>query len=229
MTEKSWETVNSLLAKAPEDRTPAENWEIAEANRGLAKRVVRKFCLQGYGSFTLAWDDLGSEAMLALYKAASKFDPSRGFRYSTLATVYVRNHLLDALQTDLRATGGTREKFKDSKRVAWVQSLEEVAEWVSDDDFTSDELSQMGSGEHTEWTDEEIDRQVLLRRLSDRVARFRPSLTEQERTVLDGRLTGKPFADIGEEMGVTKQRAEQAWQKLKPYLMAHLGDLKELL
>lgn len=66
-----------------------------EDNQGLAIRVLSRLKLNP------SLDPFGaarSEAILGLIKAAQTFDPSRGVKFSTWATIKVRSHLLDWLR-----------------------------------------------------------------------------------------------------------------------------------
>jgi RNA polymerase sigma factor (sigma-70 family) len=58
----------------------------------LVKYVARTF--KGKG---LEYDDLVQEGTLGLLEAARRFNPDLGFKFSSYATKYIRNRILDAL------------------------------------------------------------------------------------------------------------------------------------
>mmetsp|Transcript_45023 Transcript_45023/g.88596 ORF Transcript_45023/g.88596 Transcript_45023/m.88596 type:complete len:244 (-) Transcript_45023:263-994(-) len=68
-------------------------------NAGLVGAVCRKYrsaVMQQGGVVTMA--DLKQEATIGLIRAAEKFDPSLGFRFSTYATTWVRATALHSLK-----------------------------------------------------------------------------------------------------------------------------------
>ncbi len=56
-----------------------------EANQGLVQKVAWRY--QGYG---LDYEDLVQEGNLGLLRAIEKFDPARGFKFSTLAWWWIK-------------------------------------------------------------------------------------------------------------------------------------------
>ena len=72
----------SKRAKAGDERARKR---LIEKNLRLAVSVAKKY--RGYG---LPFEDLIQEGNIGLMKAVEKFDPDRGFRFSTYATWWVR-------------------------------------------------------------------------------------------------------------------------------------------
>ncbi|MFJ9242937.1 sigma-70 family RNA polymerase sigma factor [Streptomyces sp. NPDC101776] len=58
-------------------------------NQRLAHSILRGYLEQG-----LEYDDLFQHAVLGLMKAARKFDPARGYKFSTYATWWVRQTIV---------------------------------------------------------------------------------------------------------------------------------------
>ncbi len=83
-------TIRNLI----EDADIARN-EIMEANQRLVVSNASKFSRSG-----VPLADLVSEGNLALMKAITGFDVSRGFRFSTYATYAIRRHLSRYVQRD---------------------------------------------------------------------------------------------------------------------------------
>jgi RNA polymerase sigma-B factor len=69
-------------------RDPALRDVLVEANLGLARILARRFSNRGE-----PYDDLLQVASLALIKAVERFDPDRGFEFSTFATRTVLGEL----------------------------------------------------------------------------------------------------------------------------------------
>ncbi len=86
------------LAKCIERGDLAAKERLINSNLRLVVHVARKY--QGQG---LAMGDLVQEGMLGLIRAAEKFDWRKGFRFSTYATIWIRQ----ALQRGLDNTGRT--------------------------------------------------------------------------------------------------------------------------
>jgi RNA polymerase sigma factor (sigma-70 family) len=59
--------------------------QFVEANQGLVYTVARRF--QGYG---LGLEDLVQEGNIGLMRAIEKFDPARGFKFSTMAWWWIQ-------------------------------------------------------------------------------------------------------------------------------------------
>lgn len=84
--------IERLLALAARDRD-----EIVTANLRLVISIARKFVNE-----SLTFDELLSDGIDALLRAAEKFDFSRGFRFSTYATTAIRHTLQRVRQNAYR-------------------------------------------------------------------------------------------------------------------------------
>src|SRR4029079_16613700 len=96
--------IDRLLAVAAQDRN-----EIVAANVRLVISIIKKLANE-----MLTFDELLSDGIDVLMRAADKFDFSRGFRFSTYATTAIR-HTLHRLRhnayrdRDRRLTGDQAE------------------------------------------------------------------------------------------------------------------------
>src|SRR5260370_17811380 len=80
-----------------EDREEAQGW-LVEANLGLVLFIARRYQYLG-----VDLDDLVQEGNLGLIHAAEKFDYTKGYKFSTYATWWIRQAIIRALaeQADL--------------------------------------------------------------------------------------------------------------------------------
>jgi RNA polymerase sigma-B factor len=85
-----------LLATYAETRSPAVLDDLVRRNQNLLHHILKRFAYS-----TEPYEDLLQVANLGLIKAAQRFDPGRGVKFSTYATAIVdgelRHHLRDSL------------------------------------------------------------------------------------------------------------------------------------
>lgn len=154
---------------------------VVEANLGLVYDLI------GRSRFdTLDRDEMTSEGMLALLRAADTFDPWRGYRFST----YACNAILRSF---------SRAALQDSKRRSKI-----VGNY--DTDFEKSDLPE---------TVHSDQRALFVERLGKILRLDNADLTDVEKTVLarrfpfeDGRQR-QTLEDIGKQMRVSKERVRQ--------------------
>ena len=155
-----------------------ERWKLirdylVERNLGLAYATLARFQCGRWD-----WDDLRSEAFLALVKAVAGFDPRRGFRFSTYACNAITHALIQAARREDK--GGVR-------LVVGYDGGQEC------------------TGQIDAWSDLYIDRlrralQLNSAQLTDResaVLAWRFAMTGGKRSTL---------AEVGRVLGVSKER-----------------------
>jgi RNA polymerase sigma factor (sigma-70 family) len=89
---------------------------LVSANIGLVHAVVKKQCGQACHWSGLGHDELVQEGCLGLLRAAELFDPSRGLRFSTYATIWIKGALNNSHVTETIKLPA-RERIKWNKIV----------------------------------------------------------------------------------------------------------------
>jgi len=171
---------------------------LIEANLGLVYDLI------GRSRFdNLDHDEMSSEGMMALLRAADTFDPWRGFRFST----YACNAILRAF---------ARSAMHDSKRRSKIAGPYEV-------DFEKSDFPEQRRADQ---------RSLFAERLREILRMDNAALSEVEKTVLARRFPleegrqRQTLEEIGRQMRVSKERVRQiqlgAIAKLRQTLAADL-------
>ncbi|MCA9051743.1 MAG: sigma-70 family RNA polymerase sigma factor [Planctomycetaceae bacterium] len=168
------------LQQLLEDADAVRN-HIAECNLRLVISIARRFSNSSFD-----FDELMSEGNEILLKAISRFDYTRGFRFSTYATHSVQRHFYRLVQRRMRRN--TIEIPGSGEFLAEVPQTAEdpvIAEWIRE--------------EH---------------RMTELLARMSEILDEREQAVIRGRFgigTGavKTLRELAEDLSLSKERIRQ--------------------
>lgn len=196
------------------EKTPEEIWAFAQENQGLLKMAVKRaqhrgvpHRFQGQDGF----EELCSEGLIYLHKAAARFDPDRGFTFGTFATAVIWNGLQNIIRKELVAIGGSPSSGTRT-RYAWVVSLEGLMEGrrgrldnsdyldvlpelaVEDEGFAAIEAAEVGAY----WF--------------AKIAELDVSDVQREAAYL--RLDGLEWRQVGDKLGMSRQGAQQAATKV---------------
>jgi RNA polymerase sigma factor for flagellar operon FliA len=93
---------------------PALREEIIVQNVPLVRYVLGRLTIPALDAEV--YEDLVSQGILGLIDAVDRFEPERGLRFSTYATLRIRGHILDALRAMDILPRSARRRVKEIKR-----------------------------------------------------------------------------------------------------------------
>lgn len=190
--------------------TTAEGWRVSEeqramveANRGLVHHHVK----QRYGAGCPQFDDLAQVGMLGLMRAAIRYDPTRGLKFSTYAVATIRRtinrHLIEDGLIHVPSSSLTSpELVPFAARARRVASL--------DDRLPGGQRGFEPAAE----AGEDVGAAIDLGDAKARLAGWLEVLSARDREVIALRfgLRGDPprtLKQVGEWFGITKERVRQ--------------------
>lgn len=199
---------------------------LVRANLRLVVSVARHHVGRG-----VDMPDLIAEGNLGLIRAADKFDPSHGTRFSTYATWWVRQAIQRAVenahlvhvpvwQQRPHKAGGRTEAWTERGFAQYAaRAMAPVAQLVTDADYDPDVNRPCNEPVAPEPPEDGPDADELLA-----LGRALRRLPAQYRRVIEGRFWRElTLSEVGEEMALTKERIRQVEKKALAALREALG------
>ncbi|WP_127112735.1 RNA polymerase factor sigma-32 [Shimia sediminis] len=244
------ETETALARAWRDDRDAEALHRLIRAYLRLAISMAGKFRRTG-----LSQSDLMQEASLGLMKAADRFDPDRGVRFSTYAVWWIRAGLQDHVMRNwsIVRTGSTtsqkslffnlrrvqarleREAMARGEHLDSHQICEKIASEIgvsradaemmmgrmagSDMSLNAQQSSEDSGREWVDLLEDEdalgadtVERRRDHNKLRTRLDEAMDTLSDREQFILRERRMrdeGRTLADLGNEMGLSKERVRQ--------------------
>eukprot|EP00529_Nitzschia_sp_RCC80_P025368 CAMPEP_0113492986 /NCGR_PEP_ID=MMETSP0014_2-20120614/28358_1 /TAXON_ID=2857 /ORGANISM="Nitzschia sp." /LENGTH=530 /DNA_ID=CAMNT_0000386833 /DNA_START=62 /DNA_END=1654 /DNA_ORIENTATION=- /assembly_acc=CAM_ASM_000159 len=108
---------------------------LVSANIGLVHAVVKKQYSRMTKSGISSFDELVQEGSLGLMRAAELFDPSKGLRFSTYATIWIKGALSNSHATE-------NIKIPDREKTKWNKITKAHAQLVEENGLVGDDMHQ---------------------------------------------------------------------------------------
>lgn len=158
------------IARKVQAGDPAARKKMIESNLRLVVKIARYYCNRG-----LAFLDLIEEGNLGLMHAVKKFDPERGFRFSTYATWWVRQTIERAIMNQSRSVRLPVHVIKELN--IYLRAAKKLTQEL-DHEPTAEEIAEM--------VDKPLkDIQRLLHLSADATSIYSPTTEDGNRSLAD--------------------------------------------
>jgi RNA polymerase sigma factor (sigma-70 family) len=197
-----------------------KDWRaLVEANLTFVLRVASEFRDLG-----LPFEDLVNEGNCGLIKAAQRYEPERGYKFTTYAVWWIRKSILKALGEQTRVVRVPVYVLRQRKRQHSSKDASSACGGKFNNELPLTELSlekKIGSDGNISLGDSLADcktrnpeESLLSNEAQDLVNEAISSLSAQERTVINYRfgLSGdRPLVlkQIGNRLGISRERVRQ--------------------
>ena len=193
--------------------------KLVTANLRFVVSVAKQYQHQG-----LTLTDLIDEGNIGLIKAAQKFDETRGFKFISYAVWWIRQSILQAIAEQSRIVRlplnqvGSLNKInheinKFEQENQRHPSVSELAEMTDLDEEDNCMLDVMASGDDSR-TDRHVDHESMAQELNSVLSRV---LKDREiiiiRECFGIGCHEKGLEEIGDELGLTRERVRQIREK----------------
>jgi RNA polymerase sigma factor (sigma-70 family) len=159
--------------------------------------------------FKVEPDDLFQYANEGLWQSAMRFDETKGDRtFKNFAITQIRRNVVNRLKTDCKTIS-----FKGIGRTGLdCNHIKQNLKFVSLDDVSSINGTDEQTNHELFGDDFNLEGEVVGNILTNMVIDKYPERTV---TIIKGRLEGKKFIQIGNELGLSKERVRQIFTKVK--------------
>ena len=207
------ETERELALAWRDHRDQAALHRLINAYMRLAISVAARF--RRYGA---PMNDLIQEAGLGLMKAADKFDPDRGVRFSTYAVWWIRAYVGKYLK-EARSTVRPQSGTVAQPDLSLDSSIDEEGDVTHLERIEDD-----GPGPEDMFLSDEGDRSVR-----EALLKVRKRVGELGWDIVHSRLqqdTPRTLEEIGKRWGVSRERVRQVELKTKQFLNRYLEEVE---
>ena len=156
--------VSTIQAKAAAGASAqAEETELFERNRGLVMHAAQKY--EKLFNHTLGLDDLVSSGSIGLMTAARNYDPTKGAKFSTYATYWIRDSILKEIYNsgfNIRVSNHQFERIMKVQAIKKRYDLEHLEGDAMIDAIVRDSGFRREEVERCLQLDQEVLRQTSL-------------------------------------------------------------------
>ena len=205
--------------------------DLIEANTRWAIQIVRNFA--HHESASIDFDDLFQAACIGLVRAAEKFDPTLGYKFSTYSTWWIRQAIQRNIANDsrtIRIPVHIHERLRRVEREEWKYERENghapsTSELARLSEITEQQLNDVKMLPNTVPLEDALPESLVDRLKPDieelviddltaaSVRLVLQGLTAREKQVIEERygMEGEPrtLDDIGRSMDLTRERVRQ--------------------
>lgn len=222
-------------AKITAQPPPTSSNEAVKRYTPLVRSIARRLSMKLPKHYD--FNDLISDGMVGLLLAIERFDPTRGVKFETFATYYIKGAILDNLPKLPKVPKAQEEVVYDSPddvetdsanlfskvtNLAYSYILSLDAPSGSDGDETFNLLSQLGAGDT-------VQRDIEFEQLQKTLTWVIEQLPHQERTTLKLYYFQKlPFNEIGRRLGLSESWVSRIHKRALEQLRVKLGKKKSI-